>query len=285
MKIKILCISVLALCLLPLLEVKAQQPSSAGDSEVTFKKSKMTMFEGKKAKDIQVELAFVAKSKLVVRKAGAPVIEVPYTAIQRVTYEYSQRRRIGEGAVVMVFSPAAGAVMMFVKTKTHWLAVEYSQGDLPKTLVVQLDKKEYEQVLTTAEAEMGRKVERIEGGGGIANPTAGSHDLSETVDYPLEKVTAAAKAAMEEHGCLVKTEKTGQLECKRPFGQKVAGSFGGENIKIKLAAEGSRTKVAIETDKTFRGGAYQKNWSKPVFDSMMKRLTAARKDSPAKLQP
>lgn len=277
MKSEVVLATLILFCLLFPSGVEAQQAAGVPPStDVAFKKSKMTMFEGKKAKDIQVELAFVAKSKLVVRKAGAPVIEVPYTAIQRVTYEYSQRRRIGEGAAIMLLSPAAGAVVMFVKTKTHWLAIEYSQADQPKTLVIQLDKNEYEQVLATAEAEIRKKVEHIEGSGGIANPTAGSHDISETVDYPLEKVTAAAKAAMEEHGCLLKAKNPDRLECNRPHGQKVAGSFGGENLKIRFAAEGSRTKVEIETDKTFRGRAYQKNWSKPVFDSMMKKLTAIK---------
>lgn len=65
MKFKILCIGLLTLCFSLSLEVKAKPPTPAGDSEVTFKKSKMTMFEGKKAKDLQVNLAFIAVSALV----------------------------------------------------------------------------------------------------------------------------------------------------------------------------------------------------------------------------
>ncbi len=277
MKYGFLFANLIILSLLLSHNAQAQQASEAASgAEVSFKKSKMTLFEdGKKAKDVQVELAFVGKSKLVVRKAGATLVEIPYPAIDRVSYEYNQRRRIGEGAAVMLLSPAAGAVVMFVKTKSHWLAVEYKHENQPKALVVRLDKEEYEAVLATAEAEMGKPVERVGNKGGIANPTAGSSDLEETIDYPIERVVAAAKFAMNEHSCLLSEEKPGRLECKRPRGESASG-FGGEKVKITLNADGSRTRVKIETDKSFYGKLRQKNWSRPVFDSMMKRLASEK---------
>ena len=273
MKARFLFTTLTVFCLLVSPNVEARQAADVTQAtEVTFKKTKMFLAEnGKKTKDVQVELTFVGKNKLVVRKAGATIAEIPYSTIDRISYEYNQRHRIAEGAALLAFSLGASAILMGSKTKTHWMAVEYKQENLPKTLIVRLDKDEYQGAIATAEAETGKKVERLGDKGGIANPTAGSHDLEETIDYPMERVAAAAKFAVNEHGCQLSVEKPGLLECKRPRGEQASG-FGGETVKIMLKAESNRTKVKIETDKSFYGKLRQKNWSKPVFDSIMKRL-------------
>ena len=100
----------------------------------------------------------------------------------------------------------------------------------------------------------------------------GSKDVDRTVAYPVAKVLAAAKQALDTYGCDVKKEKPDYLECTR---DRHVGAFvgsGGEKVTVQLSAKGSETRVEIKTGKGFVGRLGKKNWSTPIFDEMMKTL-------------
>jgi hypothetical protein len=115
-----------------------------------------------KDKEVKVDLVFNPESRMVlVRGSEAMVAEIPYDAIDKVSYEFSKHRRVKQGALIMVASLGAGAVVMLTKSKKHWLYVDHHKDGHPQTLTLKLDKKEYENALVVAEAQTGKRVERL----------------------------------------------------------------------------------------------------------------------------
>jgi len=119
-----------------------------------------TKFVDAKGHETEANLIFDSNQKsLVVLVAAKAFAEIPYSSIDKVSYEYSKHHRLEQGAIVMVASLGAGAVVMLTKSKSHWLYVDYHEGVVAKTLVLRMDKKEYKQILQTAKAETGKEVE------------------------------------------------------------------------------------------------------------------------------
>ncbi len=243
-------------------------------AEATFKKSKMNVLVGKKQKLVNVSFRVAADSLVVVdKKTSETRAEIPYSRITSMSYEMAKRHRIEEGATLMLASLGAGAVLMATKTKSHWLAVEYTDAANSKQqIILQLHKDEYGPAIAALEENSGRKVEILTGKESKANPTAGSVNVDEVVAFPTDRVRAALKLAMERHGCRVTEEKAGQIECKRARGSNELTGVGGEKITATLASEGSSTRVKIETGKGFAGRMRKKNWSTPVFRDMLANL-------------
>jgi hypothetical protein len=107
------------------------------------------------------------------------------------------------------------------------------------------------------------------------DPTKGSKDMNEVVEYPIARVLEAAKQAVATYGCEIKKEKSDSLECTR---SRHIGAFvgsGGEKVTVQLSAEGDRTKVIIKTGKGFVGRLGKKNWSTPVFNEIVRILKSA----------
>lgn len=122
----------------------------------SFQKTKIPDAKGNQT---PVGLVFSdSKQTIQVRSAGQVVTEVPYSSIDGLAYEHTQKHRITQGAVVMVASLGAGAVVMMTKSKSHFLTVEYHDGAASKELVLRLDKSEYRDILATAKARTGKDV-------------------------------------------------------------------------------------------------------------------------------
>ena len=138
----------------------------------TFHKTKM--LKGKH-REIPVDLCFDQQSKLLtVKPHKSAVADVPYGAIDKLSYEQAAHRRIMDGGAanigcigtpaVYLTCPASfgvAAVLMFTKGKNHWFYVDYKQDGAPKELALKLDKTEYEQVLRTAHEQTGKDVEML----------------------------------------------------------------------------------------------------------------------------
>jgi hypothetical protein len=126
----------------------------------TFRKTRMIDGRGK---EVTVELGFDGQSQLLTVKAlTAPIAEVPYSSITKLSYERAARHRVKEGAIVMLASFGAGGVVMLTKSKTHWLYVDYTEADgKTNDLTLKLDKTEYEQVLIAAKEQTGKQVETV----------------------------------------------------------------------------------------------------------------------------
>jgi hypothetical protein len=136
----------------------------------TFHKTKI--FNGK-GKEVLVDLCFDQQSKLLtVKPQKSTIADVPYGAIDKLSYEQAAHRRIMDGGVAgigCVDTPAGfltcpaslgvGAVLMLTKGKNRWFYVDYQQDGAPKRLTLKLDKSEYKQVLKTAREQTGKDVE------------------------------------------------------------------------------------------------------------------------------
>jgi hypothetical protein len=190
----------------------------------------------------------------------------PYSSIDEMSYEYATRHRVAEGASVMVLSLGAGAILMATKTKSHWLAIVYHEGETKQTTVLQLDKSEYEAVIAALEARTGKKIAVLESKSSQLNPTAESKDMDEMVPFGTDRIVAALKPAMESVGCKVTAVKASSVECKRARGGDERTGYGGEKVIASLETKGDQTRVRIATHKG------SKNWSTSIYQEMMKNL-------------
>ena len=125
--------------------------------EASFHKSKLADVKGK---DANADLIFSdAKRSIIVNVAGGnTVATIPYAVIDKLSYEYTKHHRIKQGAIVMVASLGAGAIVMLTKSRSHWFTIEYHEENVPKSLVLRLDKSEYKQVLKVATAATGKDI-------------------------------------------------------------------------------------------------------------------------------
>ena len=125
--------------------------------EAIFKKTKQVVQEGEKSKEKDVALVFSEDENVVIRhrkKEEEVYATIPYSAITGLTYERSTHAR---AKTAILISPMA----LFSKGKKHWLTIEYKVGDKGDFVLLRLDKKEYQRLLATIEAQTGIDVERI----------------------------------------------------------------------------------------------------------------------------
>ena len=61
----------------------------------------------------------------------------------------------------MVASLGAGAIVMMTKSKSHWLYIDYHEQDVPKSVVLRMDKNEYKKIFDAVKAHTGKEVEFV----------------------------------------------------------------------------------------------------------------------------
>lgn len=133
------------------------RPSLA--DETAFHDVKLADAKGKQAR---ATLIFSDTNKDVeVRTADRAFVTIPDDQIDRFSYEYSTKHRIAQGAAVMVASPGAGAMIMFSKSKSLWLYINYHEQNDPRTVVLRLDKDDYEDILDAITKYTGKEVEYL----------------------------------------------------------------------------------------------------------------------------
>jgi hypothetical protein len=86
-------------------------------------------------------------------------VTIPYDQLDKFSYEYTKKHRITQGAVVMVASLGAGAIVMLTKSKSHWLYIDFHEQAVPKSLVLRMDKKEYKNIFDAVKTHTGKEVE------------------------------------------------------------------------------------------------------------------------------
>jgi len=113
-----------------------------------------------KGKQVDARLVFSDTNKnLVVRVADRDFVTIPYGQLDKFSYEYTKKHRITQGAVVMVASLGAGAIVMLTKSKSHWLYIDFHEQNVPKSVVLRMDKKEYQKIFDAIETHTGKQVE------------------------------------------------------------------------------------------------------------------------------
>jgi len=126
----------------------------------SFRKTRMVDGRGR---ELPVELIFDKERQiLTVKGLSASIAEVPYASIGTLSYEQASRRRVKEGAIVMLASFGAGGVVMLTKSKNHWLYIDYKDAnDKTNNVTLKLDKSEYRLILNAAEEQTGKQVETL----------------------------------------------------------------------------------------------------------------------------
>ena len=113
-----------------------------------------------KGKQADARLIFSDNNKnLVVRVADRDFVTVPYDQLDKFSYEYTKKHRITQGAVVMVASLGAGAIVMLTKSKSHWLYIDFHEQNAPKSVVLRMDKNEYQKIFDAVKTHTGKEVE------------------------------------------------------------------------------------------------------------------------------
>jgi len=111
--------------------------------------------EGAKGEPVPGVLRFDSAKKEMqfASSGGSPALSVKYEAIKGLLYEYTARPRY---ATALAVPP-----LLFTKSKKHYLTVSYfDAAGTPLYAVFHLDKSNFQEVLTKAESETGRKMER-----------------------------------------------------------------------------------------------------------------------------
>ncbi len=138
--------------------------------ETAFRGVKVADAKGKQA---DASLIFSDNNKaVIVRVADRDFVTIPYDEMDKVSYEYTKKHRITQGAIVMVASLGAGAVVMMTKSKSHWLYIDYHEQNVPKTVVLRMDKHEYKNIVAAVNADTGKQVQFLGDAGGKKNKKA-----------------------------------------------------------------------------------------------------------------
>ena len=127
--------------------------------ETSFNTCKLADVKGKQA-DARLTLSDANKN-LLVRVSDRDLVTIPYENLDKFSYEYTKKHRITQGAIVMVASLGAGAIVMLTKSKSHWLYIDYREQNVPKTLVLRLDKSDYKNVIASIKTHTGKDVEML----------------------------------------------------------------------------------------------------------------------------
>jgi len=73
-------------------------------------------------------------------------VSIPYANIDKCVYQFTKKHRVSEGSLATA-PIGVGAVLMFTKSKSHWLEIDYHEASAFKVYVVRMDKRSYLRVL------------------------------------------------------------------------------------------------------------------------------------------
>jgi hypothetical protein len=134
--------------------------------ETAFRGVKVADAKGKQA---DASLIFSDNNKtVIVRVADRDFVTIPYDQLDKVSYEYTKKHRVTQGAIVMVASLGAGAIVMLTKSKSHWLYIDYHDQTAPRTVVLRMDKHEYKNIIAAVTTHTGKEVQFLGDTGGKA---------------------------------------------------------------------------------------------------------------------
>lgn len=82
---------------------------------------------------------------------------IPAAAITEISYGQDVHRRVGTAIGLAVISLGIGALMMFSKSKKHFIGLTWADGDKKGGLALQCDKNDYRGELAAIEGITGKK--------------------------------------------------------------------------------------------------------------------------------
>lgn len=115
-----------------------------------------------KGKQAEARLIFSDDNKNVaVKVADRDFVTIPYEQVDKFSYEYTKKHRITAGAITMVASLGAGAIVMLTKSKSHWLYIDYHEQSVAKNVVIRMDKGDYKKIFEAVKTHTGKDVEML----------------------------------------------------------------------------------------------------------------------------
>lgn len=127
--------------------------------ETAFNGCKLADVKGKQA---EARLIFSDEAKsVIVRSMDRDVVSIPYSNVDKFSYDYAKKHRITQGAIVMVASLGAGAIVMLTKSKSHWLYIDFHEQNTPKSVVLRMDKNEYKKIIDAVKTHTGKDVQYV----------------------------------------------------------------------------------------------------------------------------
>lgn len=124
--------------------------------DVTFGNVKLADAKGQQS---IAKLIFSDSTKsLVIQVSDRDLVSIPYANLEKLSYEYTKKHRITSGAITMVFSLGAGAIVMLTKSKSNWLYIDYHDQDSKRTVVLKLEKKDLQSIFDAAKTHTGKEV-------------------------------------------------------------------------------------------------------------------------------
>jgi hypothetical protein len=116
--------------------------------------------EGEKqnANPVKGEISFEKEKKEVQfqDEKNQAVVTIPYAKIKSMLYEKTSKPRYAEAILLSPF-------FLFTKSKKHFLTIQYTDdGGTGKFSMFHMDKGNARDIVNTAEAETGQKIERSE---------------------------------------------------------------------------------------------------------------------------
>lgn len=136
-------------------------PSLGFAEETSFRKVKVpTLVKGKHTKQVKAVLAFSDEHQAIeVYPAKGTTVAIPYSEIDKCSYEYTQKHRIKAGLVTFFVVEPVGVIVMFTKSRSHWLEIDYRDKDVPKAYVVRMNKNNYIRILDAMRNHTGKEAE------------------------------------------------------------------------------------------------------------------------------
>jgi hypothetical protein len=124
--------------------------------KVSFRRIKVPDSKGRAVSGV---LTFNDSSKrLEVQSAKGASIALPFSQIDKFTYEYTKKHRVSEGTIATA-PLGVGAVAMLTKSRSHWLEIHYYAQDVLKEYVLRMDKHEYLRILEAVKKFTGKDAE------------------------------------------------------------------------------------------------------------------------------
>lgn len=113
-----------------------------------------------KGNAVDATLTFSDQTRAVqIRPVKGNVVVIPYSRIDKFSYEYTKRHRVSERTLATA-PLGIGAFMMLTKGKRHWLEIDYDNDqDIRKAYVLRMDKHDYLHILEAVKAHTGKDAE------------------------------------------------------------------------------------------------------------------------------
>jgi hypothetical protein len=125
--------------------------------ETTFRRVKLLDMKNKQTR---ATLIFSDNAKaLIVRRSNRDFATIPYDRIDNISYEFTKKHRIKLGVISMLATPVVGVAVMFTKSTSHWLDIDYHDESMPKSVVLRMDKRESQAILDAVKKHTGKKAE------------------------------------------------------------------------------------------------------------------------------